>query len=125
MSFTFTKRDERSPNKDYSKTYTEESKIEQLEIEECSPDEFPSVKVPKRFVTSGTGVAFEKNVFDKMQNMNKLESSRNNSSVPYSRSHKASIVMPKVSRGDSSKNTPIAKKNDKINKPYSDNHNFQ
>lgn len=60
MSFTFTERDQRSPDKDISNTHTEESKIDHLDIEEWSPEEFPSVKVPKRFVTSCAGVIFEK-----------------------------------------------------------------
>lgn len=34
MSFTFTKKDDKSPQKDYSKTQTEDSKLDQLEVEE-------------------------------------------------------------------------------------------
>ena len=62
------------------------------------------------------------NVLEKVHNVNKTESSRNNSSVPQSRSHKASLVMPKISRGDSYKHTPVPKRH---LKPYQDTHNFQ
>lgn len=77
MSFTFTKKDEKSPLQEYSKLQTDDSKFEQLEIEECSPNELPSVNMPKRYAISGAGIIFEKQVLDKANFLNKTKSSRN------------------------------------------------
>jgi hypothetical protein len=120
-SFTFTKKDEKSPQKDLSRSHTEESKIEQLEIEECSPNELPSVKIPKRFVSSGAGEIFEKHLLDRIHGIEKTKSSRNSTWFPESQSHKASIIRPKLSRDDSKKSPMLKPKK----KAYSYKSNFQ
>lgn len=79
FSFTFTKKDDKSPQKEFSRTQTDDSKFEQLEIEECSPNELPSVNMPKRFVQSGAGEIFEKHMLDKINGITKTKSSRNSS----------------------------------------------
>lgn len=120
-SFTFTKKDERSPNKEFSRSHTEDSKIEQLEIEECSPNELPSVNLPKRFVSSGAGEIFEKHLLERIPGMEKIKSSRNSTCIPESQSHKASVIRPKFSRDDS-KRSPMLKQK---KKPYAYKSNFQ
>ena len=120
-SFTFTKKDEKSPVKDISKTITEESKIEELEIEECSPKDFPSVNIPRKFTSSGAGEVFEKH----LERINDIycnnKTSKNSICIPESQSHKASIIQPKVSRNQF-KSYKVSKSR---KKPYSYKSNFQ
>lgn len=59
-------------------------------------------------------------MLDKIKDITEVKSSRNNSSIPESQSHKASIVMPKISRKDPKKSPVISKK-----KPYAYNSNVQ
>lgn len=61
-SFTFTKKDDKSPDRGISNTQTEDSKFEELEIQECSPTDFPSINIPRKFASSGAGVVFEKHL---------------------------------------------------------------
>ena len=121
LSFTFTKKDDKSPGQEISRVQTDDSKFEQLEVEEWSPNELPSVNMPKRYAMSGAGVVFEKHVLDKANYLNKTKSSRNSTWIPESRSHKASIVLPKISR-ENQLNSPISKI--KV-KPYSETSEFQ
>ena len=121
LSFTFTKKDEKSPWLENSKLQTDDSKFEQLEIEEWSPNELPSVNMPKRYAMSGAGVIFEKQILDKAHYLNKTKSSRNSTWIPESRSHKASIVLPKVAR-DNQLKSPTSKAK---MKPYSETSDFQ
>lgn len=120
-SFTFTKKDDKSPNKNESKVITEETKFEELEIQECSPRELPSINVPKRFTSSCAGEVFDKHI-DRINNtLEPSHQSRNSTCLPESQSHKASIVHPKVLRSQFKyENIYKSRK-----KPYSYKSNFQ
>lgn len=120
LSFTFTKNDDKSPHKEFSRTQTNDSKFDNLDVDECTPNELPSVNVPKRFTSSGAGELFEKHVLKRFDGVQNSKSSRNSSTcVPQSRPHKASIVMPKMPRKPQKK-SPVSK-----HKPYASVHEFQ
>ena len=122
LSFTFTKRDDKSPRKEISKIFTEDSKSDQLEIQECSPSELPSVNIPKRSAVSGAGEIFEKHILDKMNFKGKAKSSRNNSSgIPESVSHKTIISTKPHHKKIEQKRSPVLKNK----KPYSYKSGFQ
>jgi hypothetical protein len=121
FSFTFTKKDDKSPQKEFSRTHTDESKFDQVEIEECSSHDLPTANIPKRSAMSGAGIMFEKHILDKMNLLTNVRSSRNNShGMPETQSHKSSLTRP-ISTKVEPKRSPVAHKS----KPYYYGSDFQ